>query len=57
MADQVSRMAWWIVGIFDEVADELFGVVSRAASSLQDERDKVDSGYLSNLVFSALLAM
>ena len=43
MADQVSRMAsGGLSAIFHQVADELFGVVSRAAGGLQDERDKVD---------------
>ena len=43
MADQVSRMAKGVVvSIFHEVADELFGVDSRAASGFQDERDKID---------------
>ena len=42
MADQVSRMASGrVVCVFREVVDEFFGVVSRAASSLQDERKKV----------------
>ena len=31
-----------IVSIFREVPDELFGVVSRAAGGLQDERDRAD---------------
>ena len=43
MADQVSRMAsGGVVGVLHAVADELLGVVSRAASGLQDDRDKVD---------------
>ena len=45
MADQVSRMASGregVVSIFHEVAEELFGVDSRAASGLQDEQNKVD---------------
>ena len=40
-ADHVSRMTT-VVCIFHEVADELLGVISRAACGLQDERDKVD---------------
>ena len=31
-----------IVGVFHEVADDLFGVVSRAAGGLEHERDEVD---------------
>ena len=43
MADQVCRMAsGQVVSIFHEVADELLGVESRAASGLQDERNKID---------------
>ena len=43
MADQVSRMASGeVVCVFHEVADELLGVVSRAARGLQAERNKVD---------------
>ena len=38
----VSYGKWRFVGIFHEVADELFGVVSRAASGFQDEGNKVD---------------
>ena len=39
----VSDGEWRVVGVSHEVADELLGVVSRAACSLQGERDKVDA--------------
>ena len=38
----VSDGEWRVVCIFHEVADEFCGVVSRAASGLEDARDKVD---------------
>ena len=38
----VSDGGWRIVCVFRAVADELLGVMSRAACGLQDERDKVD---------------
>ena len=42
MADQVSRMASGGLSASHEVVDELFGVVSRAASGFQEERNKFD---------------
>ena len=38
----VSDGEWRIVCVFRAVADELLGVISRAACGLQDERGKVD---------------
>ena len=38
----VSYGKWRVVGVSHEVVDELFGVVSNAASRLQDERNWVD---------------
>ena len=38
----VSGAKWRIVGVFHEVANELLGVVSGAASGLKCERDEVD---------------
>ena len=58
MAGQVSRMAsGGFSASFVRLLMNFFVVVSRAASSLQDERDNFECGYLSNFVFSALLAM
>ena len=51
----VSDGEWRVVGTFQEVADELFGVASRAAGGLQDERDKVDVWI--SVEFDHLMAM
>ena len=53
----VSDSNWWVVSISQQVVNEFPGVWTRSACSLKNEGTRLMCGYLSNLVFSALLAI
>ena len=53
----VSDSNWWVVSISQQIVNEFPGMWTRSASCLKNERDRLMCGYLSNLVFSALLAI